>query len=274
MGLGGYLTWTALAREIRSKYGVRSIPVESYGSGVKLIKSSIFYNNPNFIQEFGGELGVQIQLNNPASNYCLRDTPEKAYHKTDKHIIETVCEPYGIQNPQLRCEIYLDEEEKESVEKIKQSLPNVFLVIEPHSNFEYTVNRRYPLKKWQIVVDELSKNVPVVQVGASNKLLLNNVIDLRGKTTFRTAGGIIGKSKGLISTEGGLIHLATSFDTKSFVILTGYQSRKMVEYPQHVYIDISSHGPCGMKIDCPECSKDAIKHDPQEIVDTIQRSLQ
>ena len=67
--------------------------------------------------------------------------------------------------------------------------------------------------------------------------------------------------------------MATAFDTRSFVVLTGYQTRQMVAYPQHTYIDISSHGPCGMKIECPDCLRDAESHDPQEILHIIESNL-
>ena len=74
MGLGGYLTWTALAREIKLRHGFSSIPLELHGGVTKLIKSPIFYNNPNFIQDFNDQYGVQVVLNNPNSNYCIEDT--------------------------------------------------------------------------------------------------------------------------------------------------------------------------------------------------------
>jgi hypothetical protein len=39
MGLGGYLTWTAVAREIRKKYGknIKLLPVEQHGSFYKFL---------------------------------------------------------------------------------------------------------------------------------------------------------------------------------------------------------------------------------------------
>jgi len=266
MGLGGYLTWTALAREIYHMHGIKSIPIELHGSVTKLIKSPIFYNNPHFIQDFSGELGVQLQLNNSNANYCKTDTAEKAIHKGDRHIIETLCAAYGIQNPKLKCELLLDDEEKKIVDDLTKNLPKDFITIEPHSNRDYTVNREYPFKKWEEVVQKISKDIPVVQIGTLDKNLLFDAIDLRGKTTFRTAGGIIGKSKALVSSEGGLTHLATAFNTPAVVVLTGYQTRKMVKYPQNIYIDISSHGPCGMKTFCAMCKRDADAHEPIEII--------
>ena len=274
MGLGGYLTWTALAREIYEMHGVKVIPVEVHGSLTKLIKSPVFYNNPHFLQDFSGELGIQIQLNNPKTNYCEIDTPQRAIHKSNKHIIETICEPYGFSKPVLKCELNLDSREKQEVSALLKDIPDEFITIEPHSNFEYTVNRYYPFEKWQAVIDEISKNIAVVQIGPSTEKILNNAINLTGKTTFRTAGGIIEKSKFLLSSEGGLTHLATAFNTPAIVMLTGYQTKKMVAYPQNKYIDISSHGPCGFKVQCPDCAADAENYDHTKLIRYIQSLLE
>ena len=236
MGLGGYLTWTAVARELNKKYGQMMIPIDMFigkgsdGSSIPLVKlkmNKIFYNN--------------------------------------RHIIETACLAAGIKNPELKCEIYLDEKEKRDVKELVKEIDGDFITVEPYSKKEYTVNREYPFEKWQKIVNELSMYIKVVQLGIPESRLLDNVIDFRGRTTFRTAGGIIGQSIFLISTEGGLTHLATAFKTPAVVIITGYQSKKMVSYPQNFYIDISSHGPCGLKSQCLDCKKDAESHDFKEV---------
>ena len=65
------------------------------------------------------------------------------------------------------------------------------------------------------------------------------------------------------------MHAANAVDTKSVVILTGYQTYKMVAYPTNINVDISSHGPCGLKIDCPDCINDVDRHDENEIVNIV-----
>ena len=69
---------------------------------------------------------------------------------------------------------------------------------------------------------------------------------------------LIGKSRIFLSSEGGLTHASTTTDTPALVVLTGYQHEKMVAYPQNINVDISSHGPCGLKQECPECRQDSI----------------
>ena len=91
MGLGGYLTWTAVAREIHQAAGTKVFPFEMHGQFIKPVKTEIFNNNPYIQQEFDNTIGAPMQLNNPATNYCKQDTPEKAVHRYDRHIIEQIC---------------------------------------------------------------------------------------------------------------------------------------------------------------------------------------
>ena len=275
MGLGGHLTWTAVAREIGKRApGVKVIPCKNKSGIFEIVRCEVFKNNPLIVQEQIKDASyfVPMILDNPAANYCKKDTPQRAFHNPDLHIIEQACQVYGIHDPELKCDIFLDEEEVSEIEKIIKNLPESFVTIEPFSKINYTPNRSYPIEKFQKIVDDLSKEIAVVQVGNPSGDKLENAIDIRGTTTFRTAAGVVGDSRCFISCEGGLVHAATAFETRSVVIITGYQSEKMVAYPQNININIGSHGPCGLKIECPECTKDRDIHDYSEILKSV-RSL-
>ena len=271
MGLGGYLAWTAVAREISKRLpeDVKILPCEGDGKTVsRIVRSEVFENNPHILTRVDENAkAFPMFLNNPQANYCKTDTPYKAYHRYDKHIIEQMCEFYNIETPELRCELYFTEPERRKIDELTAVLEDDFVVIEPYSKDNYTPNRSYPLGKWQKIVNELSKKIQIVQVGLPNYPLLENVVDFRGKTSFRSATLLIEKAKLFMSTEGGLVHAATCVNTTSIVIITGYQDPKMVAYPQNININIGSHGPCGLKVECPECTQDAISHNYKEILD-------
>ena len=110
-------------------------------------------------------------------------------------------------------------------------------------------------------------------MGVSGSKVLDNVIDLTGKTSFRDTAKIIQCASLFLSAEGGLVHAATAVGTKSVVVITGYQSEKMVAYPQNININISTHEVCGLKIKCKKCEEDAENHDFGEIVKAIKSEL-
>ena len=276
MGLGGYLAWTAVARELKKQLPeqVKVLPCEGDGKNVtRLIRSPVFENSPHIYKTGDGDQAFPMFLNNPQANYCKTDTPIKAYHRKDKHIIEQMCEVYGIDNPELRCEMFFTDRERQNVKNLTDSLEGKFVTIEPYSKTNYTPNRAYPFEKWQNIVNVLKNHVQVVQIGNESGPLLQNVIDYRGKTSFREAAILIGESELFLSTEGGLVHAATTVDTRSVVIITGYQDVRMVAYPQNININIGNHEPCGLKVKCDECFEEVNSHDEQEIVDKALDTL-
>jgi len=278
VGLGGYLCWTAAAREIRKLTGenIKMLPVEQHGNFLKLINSPVFENNCDFaVSGESNQIVLPLVLNNPRANYCKQDLPNKAVHRTDSHIIQQICECYGIKNPELKCYINLTDEEKSFAKEFheKEIGSRKFLTIEPFSKSNYTPNRSYPFEKWQKIVDDLKDEIAFVQVGNSGKVL-DGVIDATGKTTFREAIAIIERSSLFLATESGLVHAATAVSTRSIVIITGYQALKMVAYPQNINVNISSHGPCGLKTHCAECEADARRHDFKQIVNLVKLTLE
>ena len=274
MGLGGHLTWTALAREAKIHFNKPELKIVPYmGDISRPVKSEIFFNNPNFYNDESAVQIFPIQLNKPETNYCKLDTPKKAHHKGDKHIIVQICEHYGIDNPELKCDLYFSDEQHKKVTALRKQLDKDFIILEPHSKTNYTPNRVYPFEKWQSIVDEVSKNIQVVQVGQKAGRLLKNVVDFTGKTSFKEAALLIGKSKLFVSAEGGLVHAATAVNTTSVVIITGYQDVRMVAYPQNINVNIAKHGPCGLKIPCSACQDDAEKHDYNIITKHITEYL-
>jgi ADP-heptose:LPS heptosyltransferase len=281
MGLGGYLMWTAAFHEIHEIFKKRILPVEVHGQKVKLISSPIFKNNPSIVdvsvESYEGDY-LAIPLNNPATNYCKLDTADFAKHRYDIHVIQQILEFYKINKElsSLRCRIYLDSLEEKEVENLLESfdLKNQrFIAIEPNSNDEYTCNREYPFEKWQKIVEELSKFSKIVQVGSSKKIL-NNVINLTGKTSFRTCAGVIKNSSAFLSSEGGLVHAAQAVKTKSIVVITGYEHPDMISYPNNINLWVhDGHGPCGKKKFCKDCRNAVLNHDELEIIDATKKLL-
>jgi ADP-heptose:LPS heptosyltransferase len=281
MGLGGYLTWTAAAREICDRVpGSKILPVETHGQLMRPIVSEIFYNNPRITQKLSqdnNQYCIPMILNNPSANYCKHDYPTHAVHRYDKHIIEQICEVYGISDPKLKCELYLTEGETQVANLVGEAFSNKkYVVIEPQSNNEYSVNKVYPIEKWQKVADDLNNmGLNVVQIGQkTSSKRLKGVSDITGQTTFRTASAIIAGSDLFVSSEGGLMHAANAVETKSVIVYSGFISPVMTGYSENTNIWIGKdHGPCGMKARCEKCYDAMKNHDPNEIVEAVRDTL-
>ena len=289
VGLGGYLAWTAVAREIYKKTTLKCFPYENYQNAIRPIKSEIFAYNPYIIQDYPDEATnyayplrnfsekyKMLCLNDEENNYCKQDTPTKAIHRYDKHIIEQYCEHHEILNPQLKCELYFRDDEEKKVNEILKKMHGPFITIEPQSNDEYCVNKKYPFAKWQdIVFDLQKKGVTIVQIGQStNDHNLLGVINLTGKTSFREAALIIGKSQLFLSTDGGLMHASNAVETPAVIVYTGFVHPRLTGYLNNTNLWIGKpHGPCGYKTFCSKCFEETQDHDHNEIVEAVMNKL-
>ncbi len=264
MGMGGHLMWTAVARNIKKHRSETCIPLQ----GFNFCKSEIFTNNPNF--SFSGSF--QLDLSLPQTNYIKKDGNIVEFAFPKKHAVKQALEYYKIYNSiDLKCEIFLTPEEEINSNKIKKLLPKKYACIEPHSKTSWMQSRMYSFQKYQNIVNALKDKINFVQIGAPESKKLDNVIYTNGDITFRETHNILNGASFLLSTEGGLVHLANSANTKSYVIYTSYQFPEMTMYPENHCIDISLYREeiLGHKIH--ELYLDEVKkHDESLIIELIK----
>jgi ADP-heptose:LPS heptosyltransferase len=272
MGLGGFLMWTAVARELNERTRRKVVPCQLVNDTFHVVGSEIFQNNPRFVSDSSG---IPLILNDPRTNYCKLDTPERAVHRYDRHVIEQICEIYGIKDPKLQCELFFTAAENHRVGELAQRIKFPFVVIEPNVKNEYGVNKEYPFEKWQQIVNAISPaGHQIVQVGVKGSRVLSGVYNLTGQTTFRETALLISLSRLLVASEGGLMHAANAVSTPAVIVVTGFLHPKMTCYPENDNIWIgSAHGPCGMKVLCQACHEEARVHDWTEISNAILQRL-
>lgn len=191
------------------------------------------------------------------SSYAWTVKGRTVYPK-NKHAIEVFCEPYGIENPELVPRLFLTDEEKENVNQLmhKYNLePGKFVFIEPSTEHE-NASKIWPREYWETLCNNISEEYPdikIVQI-TPYPVPLDNVINITGESTFREATGFIERSLTLITTEGGLMHLAAAAEKQSIIIYSGYLPKSLMSYPIHSNLyasDDISCLECGIRLGCP-----------------------
>lgn len=103
----------------------------------------------------------------------------------------------------------------------------------------------YPITLWERVVEGVKRECPdvaVVQIGAKTSLPVEAAdVNLVGRTTLAQAAGLIRRARLHVDIEGGLVHVAASFGTRS-VVLFGPTSMPYFAYPENINV---SSGFCG-----------------------------
>ena len=106
----------------------------------------------------------------------------------------------------------------------------------PHQNKEWLPER------FQSVVDALSGKFNFIQLGTSADPRLDNVNDLRGKTTLRQAAAILSRSRLFVGLVSGLMHLARAVDCPSVIVYGGRETPEISGYICNK--NISTTPPC------------------------------
>lgn len=283
MGIGGWLTWEAAARIVHNRTGYRTL-IHHRGLKNTPVTNFIFERSPFVVTEPLEDLldAHSIDITNPLANYCKLDAPDYAIHKDDgRHMISIVAD--AIMGSKIRsfyipeeiyCNLYIEDSK---IETTKNRLANDYgtpvVAIEPNSKTNYTVNRAYPLEKWEYVCEKIrAQGAAVVQVGKGPYLLKNIDHSFVNQTDFINATKIIAACDAFMSSEGGLVHAASNY-RHSIVVQTSYNPKPMVEYPFNKNIWIGNHNPCGMKVECNKCTAEASAHDPIEILEALENQL-
>jgi ADP-heptose:LPS heptosyltransferase len=91
-------------------------------------------------------------------------------------------------------------------------------------------NKEWLSERFQSVVNSLSGRFNIVQLGTSGDPKLDNVIDLRGKTSLREAAAILSQSRLFIGLAGGLMHLARAVDCPAVIVYGGRERPEISGY--------------------------------------------
>lgn len=153
---------------------------------------------------------------------------------------------------------YYSEEERLSALKKFTLQSKKYSLINPISKTNYTPNKGWEFEKFQGVVKS-QLDTTWVQVGNKLDKSLLDCIDLRGKTNIRELCILVANSQIVLSCEGLLNHLASSFDdVSSVVIMSGYSSEDYIRYSNTIFIRRKgelSCAPCWLNSPCLESKK-------------------
>jgi hypothetical protein len=91
-------------------------------------------------------------------------------------------------------------------------------------------NKEWLPARFQSVVNALSGAFNFVQLGASGDPKLDNVVDLRGKTTLRQAAAVLSNCRLFVGLVGGLMHLARAVDCPAVIVYGGREQPEISGY--------------------------------------------
>lgn len=161
----------------------------------------------------------------------------------------------NIQSNFIKNELFFSNEEIKNFKK-KLLLPSEYAVLNSQSKLTYAKNKDWGYKNMQNVIN-LTPKIKWVQVGLSSEPLLENAIH-KLDLSIREMAYIIFRSKFVLTLEGLYNHLASCFDKKTFIILSGMLPVEASYYKNNVIIskfDDLDCAPCYKLNDCVKSEK-------------------
>lgn len=229
---GDILMLTSCVRDLKKAYPEIKI-------AVKTTAQELWENNPNIINNYE-RFDKIIQMHYPLINKSTRGS----YHFIHG-FTQYLEEQLNLKIPvtDFSCDVYLSEEEKHS-----DYIPNLignkpFWIVDAGYKNDFT-NKMWEFDRFQQVINKTKDRINWVQIGASNHnhKLLENVIDLRGKTSHRQFIQLMWHCKGVLTPVSYPMHLSTmpmkDSDRKRpcVVIAGGREPSVWEQYTTHQYI--------------------------------------
>jgi ADP-heptose:LPS heptosyltransferase len=213
---GDDLLCTAVSRELRNR-GFKNIwMVSKYPELFEGMNDASRIVPGDQAAKLSAFYGPRFQRLEYAKNEDDRSVPPS------RHIIAELCARAGISD-RVTLRPYL---ELSADEKSEGAWARDRIVIQSGGmgGMLPMLNKQWLPERFQQVVDALSKEFEIVQLGSAQDPLLRGARDLRSKTSIRQSAAILHHASLYVGTVGFLMHLARAAECPSVIVYGGREA--------------------------------------------------
>jgi ADP-heptose:LPS heptosyltransferase len=131
-----------------------------------------------------------------------------------KSAIEIIAEMAGLETVGKSVQLFLTLREEDEAKCLLARYKNPIAL---HVTPACSRNKEWPLQNWE----ELVKRMPdysFVQLGLASEPMVRGAIDIRGKTTFRSASAIIKNALSFVGVDSSFSHVTNAFNVPGVVL--------------------------------------------------------
>lgn len=209
--------------------------------------------------------------------YAQEIIPKSSELPPDIHILAELCRKAGMHGDvSLRPYYFFSPGELAQGRKAKAQI--AIQCCDAGTYSTVMLNKLWPKKRFQRVIEGIRNfrdvNVEVIQIGSAQDPLLENVIDLRGKTTVRETAAILANSLCFVGTVGFLMHLARAVECRSVIVYGGREHSCQTGYICNENLDsFVECSPCWLWNDCDFERRCMTMISPEDVLAAVQRVL-
>lgn len=240
--LGDALFVSTAARELKKRGPERRIVVETHWQ-------ALFHNNP--------DVDAAFPTSNKPRNGSLRVGYDDPWPPPRQHVLRTVCQGLGIEDPALRTYYYPTSEERVKARSIRPSSSRPLLVVHPFSGFFAARSKQWDFRHWKRFLELVPPEIETLRFGGVEEPATPterpNHREIVGME-IRLVAALLESADAFVGQDSGLAHLATALGVPCVVLFTGFVPPDVFGYGQNVNLapDLP-YAPCWEQDGCPPC---------------------
>ncbi len=173
--------------------------------------------------------------------------------ETRKNIIAHNLGRLGIEEYEYHAKFYLSEEEKNWAKHIIERLQKPVVAICTRSK---EIVKNWPLDSWIELINSISPDLSIIQLGDEKEPKLENTIRFAGKYTMRESIALLSQAKFFIGPDSLLMHAANGLNVPSLIIFGGARPVKCFGYQQNINLSTKPYcSPCWIHMSHDTCKE-------------------
>lgn len=213
-GVGNILMYTRVVEEVAMRLGrplaLLTAPLKpEIGTVGNEVPYPLWLSNPfvkRIVNANAIDPSIMTTINAERDNLCQFS-----------HMISNICAQYGIVPRTLRPRIFLSEEECRQALLQLESLSRPILCIHPYGTSSPEKGHPWYEDEWLRLLNELSPNVSVIEVGLDS-VEGKNLPTWRSATTIRQMMALVWASDLFLGFDSSVAHIATAFEKPAMVL--------------------------------------------------------
>lgn len=171
-------------------------------------------------------------------SYAAAQTKRRTVWKNAPRAASAMLDHLGGGDAAPTCEMFFDADERALAARTLEDagVAGPFVAFEPDTNRAFFGDlRAWPFEFWQAALAQLGKRRPdlrLVQLGTGTGPAIAGAIDLRGRTSFRSAALILAQARLFVGTESGLMHASQAVGGRALILWGGLTLPEFIGYPQ------------------------------------------
>lgn len=207
----------------------------------------------------------------------VRQMGYEGYTPPRGHLAKIIGDQLGVEVTNVRPDCVVNPELAAHYRQLLASFPKPHVVVLRRAS-NWTPNKDWPHESWNVVVENISRQGTVVELGGApgpTPAAVGSYLDLRQQTTIEQMAALISVAHLYVGPVSGPMHVAAATGTAAVVIYGGFESPVGLNgYPRQISLySALPCAPCWRTDTCPHARQCLTMIDPNQVLAATRQLL-